>query len=56
MNIVQRAGMGGVSRIAPPLTITDAELDRGLAILTEAITTSPRPVRSGVGQGWTVAR
>lgn len=40
MNIVRRAGMGGVFRIAPPLTISDAELDRGLAILTEAIATS----------------
>ena len=40
MNIVQRAGMGGVFRIAPPLTISDAELDRGLAILTEAIATT----------------
>ena len=40
MNIVQRAGMGGVFRIAPPLTITDAELDRGLAILAEAIATT----------------
>ena len=37
MNIVQRAGMGGVLRIAPPLTISDADLDRGLAILAEAI-------------------
>jgi 2,2-dialkylglycine decarboxylase (pyruvate) len=40
MNIVQRAGMGGVFRIAPPLTVTDAELERGLAILTEAIATT----------------
>ncbi len=40
MNIVQRAGIGGVFRIAPPLTITDAELEWGLAILTEAIATT----------------
>ncbi|MDX2005344.1 MAG: aspartate aminotransferase family protein [Meiothermus sp.] len=37
MNIVQRPGMGGVFRIAPPLTITDAEIDRGVEILEEAI-------------------
>jgi 2,2-dialkylglycine decarboxylase (pyruvate) len=29
--------MGGVFRIAPPLTITDAELDLGVTILDEAI-------------------
>jgi 2,2-dialkylglycine decarboxylase (pyruvate) len=40
MNIVQRAGMGGVFRIAPPLTISDDDLERGLAILTEAIATT----------------
>ncbi len=40
MNIVQRQGMGGVFRIAPPLTVTDAELDRGLEILAEAISST----------------
>lgn len=40
MNIVQREGMGGVFRIAPPLTVTDAELEQGLAILGEAIATT----------------
>ena len=30
-------GMGGVFRIAPPLTITDDELDLGLSILDQAI-------------------
>ena len=30
--------MGGVFRIAPPLTITDAELDLGISILDHAIT------------------
>ena len=30
-------GMGGVFRIAPPLTITDDELDLGLSILDSAI-------------------
>ena len=40
MNIVQREGMGGVFRIAPPLTVSDADLDRGLDILAEAIATT----------------
>jgi 2,2-dialkylglycine decarboxylase (pyruvate) len=29
-----------VFRIAPPLTVSDDELDRGLEILAEAITTT----------------
>ncbi|MEU0494155.1 aspartate aminotransferase family protein [Mycobacterium sp. NPDC006124] len=37
MNIVQLPGMGGIFRIAPPLTITDADLDAGLDILAEAV-------------------
>ena len=37
MNITALRGMGGVFRIAPPLTITDAELDLGIAILDQAI-------------------
>ncbi|MER7173879.1 aspartate aminotransferase family protein [Streptomyces mesophilus] len=37
MNIVQLPGMGGVFRIAPPLTATEEELALGLAILDEAI-------------------
>lgn len=37
MNIVQLPGMGGIFRIAPPLTITDAELDAGLDILDGAL-------------------
>ena len=37
MNIAQLPGMGGVFRIAPPLTVTDAELDLGLEILDEAL-------------------
>jgi 2,2-dialkylglycine decarboxylase (pyruvate) len=37
MNIVSLPGMGGVFRIAPPLTVADAELDLGLAILRDAI-------------------
>jgi 2,2-dialkylglycine decarboxylase (pyruvate) len=38
MNIVQLPGMGGVFRIAPPLTVSDAELDTGLSILDTALT------------------
>lgn len=37
MNIVQLPGMGGIFRIAPPLTIAEAELDEGLDILDDAI-------------------
>ena len=37
MNITGLRGMGGVFRIAPPLTVTDDELDLGLAILDQAI-------------------
>ena len=37
MNIVQLPGMGGVFRIAPPLTATEDELSLGLAILDQAI-------------------
>ncbi|MFD3579444.1 aspartate aminotransferase family protein [Streptomyces sp. NPDC058644] len=37
MNIVQLAGMGGVLRMAPPLTATEDELSLGLAMLGQAI-------------------
>jgi 2,2-dialkylglycine decarboxylase (pyruvate) len=37
MNIVQLPGMGGVFRIAPPLTVRDDEIDLGLALLGQAI-------------------
>ncbi|MFG2138512.1 aspartate aminotransferase family protein [Streptomyces sp. NPDC048650] len=37
MNIVQLPGMGGVFRIAPPLTATEDELSLGLAMLDTAI-------------------
>ena len=33
MNVVQLPGMGGVFRIAPALTVSDAEIDLGLDIL-----------------------
>jgi len=37
MNVVQLPGMGGVFRIAPPLTSTREELSEGLSILDRAI-------------------
>jgi 2,2-dialkylglycine decarboxylase (pyruvate) len=37
MNILQIPGMGGVFRIAPPLTATDDEVALGLSIIDEAI-------------------
>ena len=37
MNITALRGMGGVFRIAPPLTITDDELDLGVTILSQAL-------------------
>ena len=37
MNIVQLPGMGGVFRIAPPLTVSDEEIDLGLGLLKQAI-------------------
>ena len=37
MNIVKLPGMGGVFRIAPPLTISEEELDLGLRTISEAI-------------------
>jgi len=39
MNIVQLPGMGGVFRIAPPLTVSDAEIDLGLELLGKAVET-----------------
>jgi 2,2-dialkylglycine decarboxylase (pyruvate) len=43
MNIVQLPVMGGIFRVAPPLTITEAELDAGLDILDEALGAVLRP-------------
>lgn len=37
MNIVKLPGMGGVFRIAPPLTISEEELDLGLRIISQSI-------------------
>jgi 2,2-dialkylglycine decarboxylase (pyruvate) len=38
MNIVQLQNLSGVFRIAPPLTIGNDDIDRGLSILEEAMT------------------
>ncbi len=38
MNIVQLPGMGGIFRIAPPLTAGDDEIARGVAVLDQALT------------------
>jgi 2,2-dialkylglycine decarboxylase (pyruvate) len=40
MNIVQLPGMGGIFRVAPPLTISDDELHIGLDILEESLRVS----------------
>jgi len=37
MNIVKLPGMGGVFRIAPPLTVSEVEIDRGLEIMSDAL-------------------
>jgi 2,2-dialkylglycine decarboxylase (pyruvate) len=37
MNIVKLPAMGGVFRIAPPLTVSDGEIDLGLELLGAAI-------------------
>ena len=37
MNIVQLPGMGGVFRIAPPLTVSEGEIDLGVELLGRAI-------------------
>jgi 2,2-dialkylglycine decarboxylase (pyruvate) len=42
MNVVQLRAMGGVFRIAPPLTVTDAEIDLGLDLLGQALETATR--------------
>ena len=46
MNIVQLPGMGGIFRIAPPLTVTDQELHAGIDILEASIeAVAVRPAR-----------
>jgi 2,2-dialkylglycine decarboxylase (pyruvate) len=36
-NIVRAGASGGVMRIAPPLTVTEGEIDLGLELLGEAM-------------------
>jgi 2,2-dialkylglycine decarboxylase (pyruvate) len=40
MNIVKLPAMGGVFRVAPPLTVSDSEIDLGLELLDRAIETA----------------
>jgi 2,2-dialkylglycine decarboxylase (pyruvate) len=40
MNIRRRPERGSVWRIAPPLTVSNAEIDRAIAILDQALTES----------------
>ncbi|TCK23298.1 2,2-dialkylglycine decarboxylase (pyruvate) [Ancylobacter aquaticus] len=42
MNIVKLPGMGGVFRIAPPLTVSEAEIDLGLEIISDSIAAATR--------------
>ncbi len=42
INIVQLPGMGGIFRIAPPLTVSDDELHAGVDILDESLRASLR--------------
>jgi 2,2-dialkylglycine decarboxylase (pyruvate) len=42
INIVRVPAMGSVFRIAPPLTVTDAEIEQGLDILGEALEVAVR--------------
>ena len=42
MNITQLPAMGGVFRIAPPLTVGDHEIDLGLSILDQALSDATR--------------
>jgi 2,2-dialkylglycine decarboxylase (pyruvate) len=48
MNIVKLPGMGGVFRIAPPLTISEEDLDLGLKIIAEAIEATVSTNRPGI--------
>jgi len=40
LNIVKFPGMGAVLRIAPPMTVTDDEIDRALEIMDTALSTA----------------
>ena len=47
MNVVQIPGMGGTFRIAPPLTVSEAEIAEGLEVLEQSI----NEVSAGLGLG-----
>lgn len=49
-NIVQLPGMGGVLRIAPPLTVSDDEIDLGLELLGRALEAGQRVLGEPPGQ------
>lgn len=49
MNIVKLPGMGGVFRIAPPLTISEEEIDLGLKIISDSIESELAAVRRAGG-------
>lgn len=55
MNIVKLPGMGGVFRIAPPLTISEDEIELGLRILSDAIECETSPTMIAVGAGASLA-
>lgn len=55
MNIVKLPGMGGVFRIAPPLTISEDEIELGLRILSDAIGCETSPTMIAVGAGASLA-
>lgn len=40
LNIAQMPGVNSILRIAPPLVVTEAQLDEGLAIIDQALTTA----------------
>jgi len=40
LNVVQLPGLSAVFRIAPPLTVTEDEIDRALDILDTALTST----------------
>jgi 2,2-dialkylglycine decarboxylase (pyruvate) len=42
LNIAQMPGVNSILRIAPPLTTTEAEIDRGLAILDDSLTAAAK--------------